>query len=78
MEEIGLCWRVVPSSVRAHELPEKRVKACVDLAPRPKKGRKILVSSKVLLQEEKKKKKRFKIRKVCPQHGILIKKKEQR
>lgn len=58
MEEIGLCWRVVPSSVRAHESPEKRVKACVDLAPRPKKGHKILVSSKVLLQEKKKKKKK--------------------
>lgn len=58
MEEIGLCWRVVPPSVRAHESPEKRVKACVDLAPRPKKGRKILVSSKVLLQEKKKKKKK--------------------
>lgn len=58
MEEIGLCWRVVPPSVRAHESPEKRVKACVDLAPRPKKGHKILVSSKVLLQEKKKKKKK--------------------
>ena len=54
MEETDLLWGFVPYSIRWGSSPGLWLKAGVDLTPRASLGRRILVSSKVILQEKKK------------------------